>query len=139
MTAIPRYSSTFIFGVGALDDDFHRINDEAAQRARQIPGFLGEEASHNEGTGLHAEVYYWTDMDALRQLVGIDAHRLAKSRYEEWLGAYRVVISEAVRLRRPGPRPGAHARRSHGRAREREREREDPGHEAQTQPGRCVR
>lgn len=43
MTAIPRYSSTFIFEVGALDDDLHR---------------------------------------------------LAKSRHEEWLGAYRVVISE---------------------------------------------
>lgn len=94
MTTTPRYSSTFIFEVGALDDDFHRINDEVAQRARKIPGFLGEEAWHNEDTGLHAEVYYWTDMDALRQLVGMDTHQLAKSRYGEWLGEYRVVIAE---------------------------------------------
>jgi hypothetical protein len=94
MTATPRYSSTFIFEVGALDDDFHRINDEVAQRARKISGFLGEEAWHNEDTGLHAEVYYWIDMDALRQLVGMDIHQLAKSRHEEWLGAYRVMISE---------------------------------------------
>lgn len=94
MTATPKYSSTFIFEVGALDDDFHRIDDEIAQRARAIPGFLGEEAWHNEETGLHAEVYYWSDMDALRQLVGMDTHRLAKSRHGEWLGAYRVVISE---------------------------------------------
>ena len=94
MTTTPRYSSTFIFEVGALDADFHRINDEVAQRARKIPGFLGEEAWHNEETGLHAEVYYWTDMDALRQLIGMDTHRLAKSRFGEWLGEYRVVISE---------------------------------------------
>ncbi|MBB3666180.1 hypothetical protein FB384_005141 [Prauserella sediminis] len=79
MTAAPRHSSTFIFEVGALDDDFHRINDGVAQRTRQIPGFFGEEAWHNEDTGLHAEVYYWTDMDALRQLVGM-APRLAKPR-----------------------------------------------------------
>lgn len=90
----PKYTSTFIFEIGELDDDFHRINDEVAQRAREIPGFLGEEAWHNEENGLHAEVYYWTDMDALRQLVSMDIHRIAKGRHEEWLGEYRVVISE---------------------------------------------
>lgn len=94
MTATPKYSSTFIFETRDLTDEFHRIDSEIAQRARQIPGFLGEEAWHNEDTGLHAEVYYWTDMDALKQLMGMDTHRLAKSRYGEWLGEYRVVISE---------------------------------------------
>lgn len=90
----PKYSSTFILEVDRLDDDFHRIDTEIAQRARLIPGFLGEEAWHNEETGLHSEVYYWADMDALRQLVAMDTHQLAKSRYGEWLGEYRVVIAE---------------------------------------------
>lgn len=90
----PRYSSTFIFETGELTDEFHRIDGEIAQRARRIDGFLGEEAWHNEETGLHAEVYYWTGIDALRQLIDMDAHRLAKSRHGEWLGEYRVVISE---------------------------------------------
>ena len=94
MTATPKYSSTFIFETKDLTDEFHRINGEIALRARQIPGFLGEEAWHNEDTGLHAEVYYWAHMDALRNLVDMDTHRLAKSRYGEWLGEYRVVISE---------------------------------------------
>ena len=94
MTAAPRYSSTFIFETKDLTDEFHRINGEIAKRARQIPGFLGEEAWHNEDTGLHAEVYYWTDLEALRQLVGMDTHLFAKSRRGEWLGEYRVVISE---------------------------------------------
>lgn len=92
--ARPAYTSTFIFEIGDLDDDFHRINDEIAERARAIPGFLGEEAWHNEQTGLHAEVYYWTDLDALHQLVGMDTHRIAKGRHDEWLGEYRVVIAE---------------------------------------------
>ncbi|MDN4615321.1 hypothetical protein P5G50_12775 [Leifsonia sp. F6_8S_P_1B] len=93
-TRRPAYTSTFIFEIGDLDDDFHRLNDEIAERARAIDGFLGEEAWHNEETGLHAEVYYWADREALNQLVGMDTHRIAKVRNEEWLGAYRVVISE---------------------------------------------
>ncbi|MBC9955283.1 hypothetical protein ICM05_11685 [Leucobacter sp. cx-42] len=94
MTTKPTFSSTFIFEVGNLTDEFHRIDSEIAQRAREIPGFLGEEAWHNEDTGLHAEVYYWSSMEALRALVSMDTHQLAKARYGEWLGEYRVVISE---------------------------------------------
>lgn len=90
----PRYSSTFIFEVGDLTDEFYRLDSEIAQRARLIDGFLGEEAWHNEDSGLHAEVYYWSSMEALRELISMDTHRLAKSRYGEWLGEYRVVISE---------------------------------------------
>lgn len=33
-------------------------------------------------------------MDALKQLMGMDTHRLAKSRYGEWHREYRVVIAE---------------------------------------------
>lgn len=94
MTATPKYSSTFIFETKGLTDEFHRIDSEIAERAREIPGFLGEEAWHNEDTGLHAEVYYWSELDALKQLMGMDTHRLAKRRYREWLGEYRVVIAE---------------------------------------------
>lgn len=94
MTSKPRYSSTLIFEVGALDDDFHRLNDEIADRARRIPGFLGEEVWHNEQTGLHAELYYWESLDALHELVGMDTHGTAKRRHDECLGQYRVVIAE---------------------------------------------
>ncbi|MBC9928334.1 MULTISPECIES: antibiotic biosynthesis monooxygenase [unclassified Leucobacter] len=94
MTTKMKFSSTFIFETGELTDEFHRIDSEIARRARTIPGFLGEEAWHNSETGLHSEVYYWSSMDALRELVAMDTHQLAKSRYGEWLGEYRVVIAE---------------------------------------------
>lgn len=94
MNPRPNYSSTFIFETKTLTAEFHSIDSEIARRARQIPGFLGEEAWHNEDTGLHAEVYYWTDLEALRTLIAMDLHQLAKSRYSEWLGEYRVVIAE---------------------------------------------
>jgi heme-degrading monooxygenase HmoA len=88
------YSSTFIFEITELDDEFHRLNDEIAQRARALPGFLGEESWHNEDSGLHAEVYYWADQESLQALVGMDTHGIAKGRHGEWLGRYRVVIAE---------------------------------------------
>ncbi len=94
MTITAKYSSTFIFETNDLTKEFHRIDSEIATRARQTEGFLGEEAWHNEETGLHAEVYYWANMDALRELVSMDTHRIAKARSGEWLGEYRVVISE---------------------------------------------
>lgn len=94
MTATLSYSSTFIFETKHLDVEFDRLNSEIAERARKIPGFLGEEAWHNAETGLHAEVYYWSSMDALQQLVSMDAHGVAKRRHGQWLGEYRVVIAE---------------------------------------------
>lgn len=94
MATKPKYSSTFIFETKNLTNEFHRIDNEIAERARKIPGFLGEEAWHNEETGLHAEVYYWESKDALTQLMRMDTHLLAKSRSGEWLGEYRVIISE---------------------------------------------
>lgn len=94
MSPRPTHSSTFIFEVGTLTDEFHRLNNEIAERARAIEGFLGEESWENPETGLHAEVYYWSSLAALQQLVGMDTHRVAKGRTDEWLGKYRVVISE---------------------------------------------
>lgn len=91
------YTSTFIFETKPFDDEFHRLNNEIAARARLIPGFLGEEAWHNEETGLYSEVYYWDNQEALRQLIGMDVHRVAKREHDRWIGAYRVVIAEVMR------------------------------------------
>lgn len=92
----PKYSSTFIFETGELDADFERLDSEIARRAREIPGFLGEEAWTNEEAGLYSEVYYWSDMNALRTLMKMDVHQEAKARHAEWLGRYRVVIAQVT-------------------------------------------
>lgn len=88
------YSSTFIFEARERGDEFFRLDDEIAARARQIPGFLGEEHWVNPENGLHSEVYYWETLEALQQLIGMDTHGVAKRRAAEWLGRYRVVIAE---------------------------------------------
>ncbi len=88
------FSSTFIFESKTYDDDFHRLNNRIAENARAIEGFLGEEEWHNEETGLHAEVYYWSTREALTELIGMTEHRTAKRQYDRWLGEYKVVIAE---------------------------------------------
>ena len=93
---MPTYTSTFIFEAKTYDDDFHRFNDEIAERARQIPGFLGEEDWTNEEAGLHSEVYYWSSLEAMHQLIGMPVHKQAKGLHERWIGSYRVVLSEVI-------------------------------------------
>lgn len=88
------YTTTFIFEAKQYDEEFHRRNDTIAEQARAIPGFLGEEEWHNEGTGLHAEVYYWETRQAMLELIGMSEHREAKALHDRWIGDYRVVISE---------------------------------------------
>ena len=90
------FTSTFIFEAKPYDDEFHRLNDEIAARARAIPGFLGEESWTNDDSVLHSEVYYWDSREALQHLIGMDTHREAKRLHERWIGAYRIVIGEVI-------------------------------------------
>lgn len=90
------FTATFTFHTTTLDDEYHRLNDEIATRARVIPGYLGEEEWENERTGLHSEVYYFETLDALRQLIEMPLHREAKSVHDQWIASYRVVIAEVI-------------------------------------------
>jgi heme-degrading monooxygenase HmoA len=90
------FTSTLIFQPKEYDAEFHRLNDEIAERARAIPGFLGEESWANEQTGLRCAVYYWETREALEELIGMPVHREAKRQHERWIGAYRVVIAEVT-------------------------------------------
>lgn len=91
------YSSTFIFKAGQYDEEFHRLDQQIAEVARSIPGYLGEEAWENTASGLIQNVYYWASEEALLQLVKHPAHLEAKAKQSRWLDGYRVVISKVLR------------------------------------------
>ncbi|WP_254431995.1 antibiotic biosynthesis monooxygenase family protein [Azonexus fungiphilus] len=63
------YSSTFIFGKKQFDAGFHQLDQAIAEAAKEIPGYLGEEAWENPQTGLFANVDYWESLDALHALM----------------------------------------------------------------------
>lgn len=92
------YCTTFIFATGQLDEDFHRLDQEIAAFARQIPGYLGEETWENATTGLTSNVYYWESMEALQKLTEHPSHLQAKNAQANWLDGYQVVISEVLRM-----------------------------------------
>lgn len=90
------FTSTFIFHAKPFDDEFHELNNEIAPRAREIPGFLGEEEWTNESSELHAEVYYWATRESMQQLIGMPIHRTAKGQSKRWIDDYRVVLGEVL-------------------------------------------
>ncbi|RQS66467.1 antibiotic biosynthesis monooxygenase [Burkholderia sp. Bp8963] len=91
------YSSTFIFKAGQYDDEFHRLDQQIAEAARAIPGYLGEETWENAGSGLIQNIYYWESEEALTQLIRHPSHLDAKSKQARWLDGYRVVIAKVIR------------------------------------------
>lgn len=91
------YASTFIFRAGQYDEEFHRLDQQIAEVARAIPGYLGEETWENSSAGLIQNVYYWESEEALLRLVQHPTHIEAKTKQARWLDGYRVVIAEIKR------------------------------------------
>jgi heme-degrading monooxygenase HmoA len=91
------YSSTFIFAKKQFDEAFHRLDQEIAEMAKSIPGYLGEEAWENPNTGLVCNVYYWESLEALQQLIRHPRHLEAKQGQDTWLAGYQVIISQVIR------------------------------------------
>ena len=91
------YSSTFIFAKKQFDDEFHRLDQEIAHAAKNLPGYLGEEAWENPATGVVSNVYYWSSLEALQALMSHPTHLKAKAAQANWLAGYRVVIAQVTR------------------------------------------
>jgi len=91
------YSSTFIFASGHFDDEFHQLDQQIAEIAKTLPGYLGEESWENRATGLTSNVYYWDSLESLQKLVEHPKHREAKKKQGNWLAGYQVVIAQVLR------------------------------------------
>jgi len=105
------YTSTFIFAKKHFDDEFHRLDQAIAEAARQIPGYLGEEAWEDPLTGLVSNVYYWASLEAMQALMQHPKHLEAKAAQAKWLDGYKVVIAQIIKTYGDGrlPHIGSHA------------------------------
>jgi heme-degrading monooxygenase HmoA len=79
------------------DDEFYRLDQAIAEAAKEIPGYLGEEAWENPTTGLISNVYYWETLEALQSLIQHPRHLEAKAAQSNWLDGYQVVISQVIK------------------------------------------
>jgi heme-degrading monooxygenase HmoA len=91
------YSATFTFIAKEFDDEFYELDKRIAEAAKQIPGYLGEEAWENKETGKVSTTYYWESLDALQQLVNDPNHKIAKRLSDQWLEKYFVTISQIIK------------------------------------------
>lgn len=91
------YSSTFIFAKKQYDEEFYRLDRVIAEAAKEIPGYLGEEAWENPTTGLISNIYYWETLESLQSLVQHPRHLEAKAAQSNWLDGYQVVISQVIK------------------------------------------
>lgn len=92
------YSSTFTFAKKQYDETFYRLDQAIADAAKDIPGYLGEEAWENPATGLISNVYYWDSMEALQALINHPRHLEAKASQQNWLDGYQVVIAQVIKV-----------------------------------------
>ncbi|GGY79894.1 hypothetical protein GCM10011613_26100 [Cellvibrio zantedeschiae] len=92
------YTATFIFAAGQYDEEFYQLDEQIAEVARSIPGYLGEESWENKETGRVSNVYYWENLAALQSLIKHPKHIEAKAKQEKWLSGYQVVIAEVQRV-----------------------------------------
>lgn len=90
------YTSTFTFAKREYDDEFHALDQVIADAARAIPGYLGEESWENPATGLICNVYYWSSLQALQQLIDHPMHRQAKQQQQRWLAGYQITIAQVI-------------------------------------------
>lgn len=96
------YSSTFIFRPRQYDEEFHRLDQQIAEAARSIPGYVGEEAWEQPDAGLIQNVYYWESEQALQTLIHHPVHLEAKAKQSRWLDGYRVLIAKVIYQYRDG-------------------------------------
>lgn len=88
------FSISFIFRPGAYDDEFHRLDSAIAEIAKGTEGFLGSEVwASRDGKTTNA-VYYWSDLNRLRDFSQAVEHREAKANYSRWYEGYQVVVAE---------------------------------------------
>lgn len=91
------YTATFIFDAGQYDDEFYQLDEQIAEIARSIPGYLGEESWESAANGRISNVYYWESMAALQELIKHPKHIEAKAKQAKWLKGYQVIIAEVQR------------------------------------------
>ncbi len=91
------YTSTFTFKKKPYDQVFYQLDEQIAQLARAIPGYLGEETWDNAETGQISNVYYWDSLEALQSLINNPVHQQAKAAQAQWLDGYQVIVAQVLR------------------------------------------
>jgi hypothetical protein len=90
------YCATFIFRKGEFTEEFHRLDAVIADYAKKTKGYLGEESYENNENGQIINLYYWNNLEGLKDLMQNGTHLNAKRQQAKWLKGYQVTISKIL-------------------------------------------
>jgi len=86
----------FVFEPGSYDDEFHNLDNEIAEFAKSLPGFVNNHTFYSEDKKFSNAIYFFKDMESVQQLARYPQHLTAKSQVERWYKGYKIVISEVT-------------------------------------------
>ena len=80
----------FIFKPGTYDEDFHRLDGQIDEFARALPGFERTETWFSEDRSVVNAVYYFADLQSVRELARFPQHRDPRPRDQHTAGSRRA-------------------------------------------------
>jgi heme-degrading monooxygenase HmoA len=83
-----------MFIPGALDDEFHILDNAIDEFATSLEGFVGAERWFSDDRKTINAVYYFDSMETVHVFARFPRHLEAKENYQKWYDGYHVVISE---------------------------------------------
>jgi hypothetical protein len=89
-------SCSFIFSHGEYDAEFHELDGKIDAFAESLAGFVGVDRWVSENGKARNSIYYFKDMDSVRELSRYPEHLVAKAKYKKWYLGYQIVVSEVT-------------------------------------------
>ena len=86
----------FVFEPGNYDDDFHALDDQIAEYAKSLPGFISNHTFYSVDKKISNAIYYFENMEAVKQLASYPQHLSAKEQVNRWYNGYKIVVSEVT-------------------------------------------
>jgi heme-degrading monooxygenase HmoA len=91
------YNASFIFEPGTYDEKFHELDALIEAAANATVGYLGKEVWKSEdGTKTNA-IYYWQNLESLKEFASHPKHREAQRQYKLWYKGFHIVIAEVIK------------------------------------------
>ena len=86
----------FVFEPGEYDQEFHRLDDEIAEFAKGLVGFISSHSWVSPDGKLRNSIYFFENMEPVKELSQYPAHLEAKFGVKRWYKGYQILITEVT-------------------------------------------
>lgn len=86
----------FVFEPGTYDEEFHQLDNQIADFAKSLPGFISNRTFYSADKKISNAIYFFKDTESVKQLARYPEHLSAKEKVDNWYNGYKIVISEVT-------------------------------------------